>query len=123
MDDEPQETMIAGYRALADFFTKKGFKTSHSTMTKYCSPAINIGPPCEGYWAVCPSSSPAAHWSGHAIACAKSSTPIPLPKCKTRSGCDPGGFLYFMGGVLAALRHGLHAASSSIPEPSATNLG
>jgi hypothetical protein len=50
MDDESQERMIAGYRALADFFTKKGFKTSHSTMAKYCSPAINIGPPCEGYW-------------------------------------------------------------------------
>jgi hypothetical protein len=45
-----QEKLIAGYRQLADFLNGQGFKTSPSTMTKYCSPAINIGPPSEGYW-------------------------------------------------------------------------
>jgi hypothetical protein len=44
------EKFIAGYRALAEFLTGQGFPVSHSTMAKYCSPAINTGPPSEGYW-------------------------------------------------------------------------
>jgi hypothetical protein len=45
-----QEKLIAGYRQLADFLNSQGFRTSASTMTKYCSPAINCGPRSEGYW-------------------------------------------------------------------------
>jgi hypothetical protein len=58
MDDNPQEKLIAGYRELADFLTGEGFKTSQSTMAKYCSPAINIGPPSEGYWGRLPTYRP-----------------------------------------------------------------
>jgi hypothetical protein len=52
------EKLIAGYRQLADFLTSKGYKTSQSTMAKYCSPAIAIGPPCEGYWGRLPTFRP-----------------------------------------------------------------
>jgi hypothetical protein len=44
------EKLIAGYGPLAEFLTGEGFPTSPSTMTKYCSPKINIGPPREGKW-------------------------------------------------------------------------
>jgi hypothetical protein len=37
-------------RQLAEFLTQAGFPTSYSTLTKYCSPAINVGPPVEAYW-------------------------------------------------------------------------
>jgi hypothetical protein len=50
MEDASQEKLIAGYRELAEFLTGEGYRTSHSTMAKYCSPAVNIGPPSEGYW-------------------------------------------------------------------------
>jgi hypothetical protein len=58
MDDQSQEKLIAGYRELANFLTGEGFRTSQSTMAKYCSPAINIGPPCEGYWGRLPTYRP-----------------------------------------------------------------
>jgi hypothetical protein len=47
MDDE---AVIAGYRALAKFLTEKGFTISHSSLAKYCSPAIDVGPSREGTW-------------------------------------------------------------------------
>jgi hypothetical protein len=51
MDENTQEKLIAGHRLLADFLTNElGCKTSTSTVTKICSPAINEGPPVEGYW-------------------------------------------------------------------------
>jgi hypothetical protein len=49
MSENP-ERLISGYRQLADYLNSQGFKTSASSLTKYCSPAINIGPPSEGYW-------------------------------------------------------------------------
>jgi hypothetical protein len=48
MDDATQEPLLTGYGQLAEFLTSKGFKTSHSTMAKYGSPAIDTGPPREG---------------------------------------------------------------------------
>jgi hypothetical protein len=50
MAEAQHEGMIAGYHELARFLNGEGFKTSHSTLAKYCSPAIGIGPPSEGYW-------------------------------------------------------------------------
>jgi hypothetical protein len=47
IDDEP---VITGYAALTEFMNKHGFRTSRSTLTKICSPAVNSGPPVEGYY-------------------------------------------------------------------------
>jgi hypothetical protein len=58
MDDGSQEKLIAGYGPLADFLTGEGYRTSHSTMAKYCSPAVGIGPPSEGYWGRLPTFKP-----------------------------------------------------------------
>jgi hypothetical protein len=55
---DTQEKLIAGYSALAEFLTSEGFKISQSTMAKYCSPAINTGPPSEGYWGRLPTFKP-----------------------------------------------------------------
>jgi hypothetical protein len=44
------EKLIVGYPALAEFLTDEGYPISKSTISKYCSPAINIGPPAEGFW-------------------------------------------------------------------------
>jgi hypothetical protein len=41
-------------RQLAEFLTQAGFPLSYSTLEKYCSPAINTGPPIDGYWGRCP---------------------------------------------------------------------
>jgi hypothetical protein len=37
-------------RQLAEFLTEHGFPTSHSTLSKYCSPAIDTGPPAACRW-------------------------------------------------------------------------
>ncbi len=58
MATDASEKFIAGYRALAEFLTGEGFPVSQSTMTKYCSPKIDIGPPKEGYWGKLPLFSP-----------------------------------------------------------------
>jgi hypothetical protein len=47
VDDEP---VITGYAALTEFFNKHGYRTARSTLTKMGSPAINTGPPVEGYY-------------------------------------------------------------------------
>jgi hypothetical protein len=57
MDKAPAK-FLAGYHALAEFLTENGYPTSHSTMAKYGSPKINIGPPKEGYWGKLPLFSP-----------------------------------------------------------------
>jgi len=50
---------------LAEFLSERGFPISYSTLTKYCSPAINIGPPVEAYWGPRPMHSPvrALEWA------------------------------------------------------------
>lgn len=53
-------------RQLAKFLTEAGFPTSYSTLTKYCSPAINTGPPIEAYWGLI-----AMHRPSEALAWAK----------------------------------------------------
>jgi len=58
MDDGSQEKLITGYGPLAQFLTENGFRTSHSTMAKYGSPALNIGPPKEGFWGRYPTFKP-----------------------------------------------------------------
>jgi hypothetical protein len=52
------EKLIVGYRQLAAFLTEAGFPISKSTITKYCSPAINIGPPVKYYWGKLPAFEP-----------------------------------------------------------------
>jgi hypothetical protein len=52
------EKLIVGYGPLAAFLTEEGYPTSKSTMSKYCSPAINIGPPVEGFWGKLPAFKP-----------------------------------------------------------------
>ena len=49
-DTQTQEKPLAGFKPLAEFLTDAGFPTSASTMAKYCSPGVNIGPPVAGYW-------------------------------------------------------------------------
>jgi hypothetical protein len=60
------EKLIVGYRPLAEFLTDNGFPLSTSTVSKYCSPAIDIGPPVEAYWGRLPAFSPS-----HALAWAR----------------------------------------------------
>jgi hypothetical protein len=49
MDRNNIEPLLTRH-ALAPWLTERGFPISYSTLTKYCSPAINCGPPTEGYW-------------------------------------------------------------------------
>src|SRR5258708_13342431 len=44
------EAPLVGYRAIAEFATSEGFRVSHSTIQKYCSPAVNTGPEITGFW-------------------------------------------------------------------------
>jgi len=50
---------------LAKFLSESGFPISYSTLTKYCSPGISIGPPVEAYWGSRPMHSPvrALEWA------------------------------------------------------------
>lgn len=57
---DTDENLIVGYRRLAVFLTEAGFPISKSTITKYCSPAINIGPPVKFYWGKLPAFEPAS---------------------------------------------------------------
>jgi hypothetical protein len=41
-------------RELADFLTENGRPISHSTLSKYCAPANNTGPPAECWWGKVP---------------------------------------------------------------------
>jgi hypothetical protein len=47
------ETLLTR-RELAAFLTDNGRPISHSTLAKYCSPAINTGPPAECWWGKLP---------------------------------------------------------------------
>jgi hypothetical protein len=49
----PDEKLLTR-RQLAEFLTASGFPISHSTLSKYCSPAINIGPPADCWWGKLP---------------------------------------------------------------------
>jgi hypothetical protein len=49
-----EERLIIGYGPLAEFLTGEGFRTSKSTMAKYCSPAQNKGPRVHSYWGKLP---------------------------------------------------------------------
>jgi hypothetical protein len=53
-----EEKLIVGYGPLAEFLTDNGFRLSRSTVSKYCSPATNTGPPVEAYWGRLPAFSP-----------------------------------------------------------------
>jgi hypothetical protein len=54
MDAPTEEKLLVGYRAVAEFLTDQGYPLSKSTMAKYGSPAINIGPPAAAYWGKLP---------------------------------------------------------------------
>jgi hypothetical protein len=56
--DDNDERLIVGYTSLACFLREAGYPISRSTVSKYCSPAINIGPPVEGYWGRLPAFKP-----------------------------------------------------------------
>jgi hypothetical protein len=58
MEDAMTEKLLVGYRQLAEFLTAAGFPTSKSTMSKYCAPSLNIGPPVEAYWGKLPAFRP-----------------------------------------------------------------
>jgi hypothetical protein len=64
MDSAPEKFLV-GFEALAAFLTDEGYPTARQTITKYCSPAINIGPPREGNWGKLPMFSPtrALEWA------------------------------------------------------------
>ena len=53
-----EEKLIVGYGPLAEFLTGNGYPLSKSTMSKYCSPAIDTGPRVEAYWGRLPAFSP-----------------------------------------------------------------
>ena len=80
--DDNDETLIVGYTPLASFLTKAGFPISKSTVSKYCSPAINIGPPIEGYWGRLPAFKPS-----RAIDWAKARLK-PVGAARTKSGSN-----------------------------------
>jgi hypothetical protein len=78
-DELAEEKLIVGYRPLAEFLTDNGYPLSKSTISKYCSPAIDTGPPVEAYWGRLPAFSPS-----HALAWARArlkpvSDPRPRP--------------------------------------------
>jgi hypothetical protein len=45
-----EEKPLCGYGPAAKFLTGEGYRTSKSTLSKICSPAVNSGPQIEGYW-------------------------------------------------------------------------
>jgi hypothetical protein len=47
---QSSEEKLLTRRQLAAFLTEHGYPTGHSTLAKYCSPAINTGPPAECWW-------------------------------------------------------------------------
>ena len=52
--------LLVGYRRMAEFASEDGVPTSHSTMQKVCSPAINTGPELIGYYGQRPASTKGA---------------------------------------------------------------
>jgi hypothetical protein len=62
---DKNEKLIAGYGPLSDFLTDEGYPISRSTLSKYGSPSVNIGPPSEGYWGRLPTFLPsrAIEWA------------------------------------------------------------
>jgi hypothetical protein len=53
MEKAPDERLLTR-RQIGEFLSANGFPISHSTLSKYCSPAINIGPPAECWWGKLP---------------------------------------------------------------------
>jgi hypothetical protein len=48
------DDVLTGLRTIAEFSTSEGFPVSHSTIQKYCSPAIGTGPTITGFWGALP---------------------------------------------------------------------
>ena len=48
--DNNGEKLISGYAALSEFLTSEGFPISKGSLAKYCSPAVNTGPPAVAFW-------------------------------------------------------------------------
>jgi hypothetical protein len=65
MHEQADEKLLVGYRQLAEFLTAAGFPTSKSTMSKYCAPSRDIGPPVDSYWGQLPTFRPsrALEWA------------------------------------------------------------
>jgi len=83
---DSDERLIVGYPSLASFLTEAGFRISKSTVSKYCSPAINIGPPVEGYWGTLPAVKPS-----RTIAWAKARLkPVGVARTKSRPDQEVG---------------------------------
>jgi hypothetical protein len=70
---QTSEEKLLTRRQLAAFLTEHGFPTGHSTLAKYCSPAINTGPPAECWWGKRPMYHPsrALEWARSRIRPAK----------------------------------------------------
>jgi hypothetical protein len=52
--DDDDSAPVVGCRAMAECATAMGFQTSHSSMQKWTSPAVNTGPKIESYWGALP---------------------------------------------------------------------
>jgi hypothetical protein len=65
VDGKHVDEKLLPRRALAEWLTEQGYPISYSTITKYCSPAINCGPPTEAYWGRLPMHRPsrALEWA------------------------------------------------------------
>jgi hypothetical protein len=44
------EKLIVGHGQLAEFLVGEGYPVTKSTVSKYCSPSLNKGPPVHAYW-------------------------------------------------------------------------
>jgi hypothetical protein len=79
------EKLIVGYGQLAEFLTDNGYPLSKSTMSKYCSPAIDTGPPVEAYWGRLAAFSPS-----HVLAWARSRLKRPDDRRRSRNKPQEG---------------------------------
>jgi hypothetical protein len=72
------EKRIVGYRPLSEFLTGAGYPISCSSLQKYCSPAIAIGPPIESYWGRLPMFEPsrALDWAKRRVRPARRREPV-----------------------------------------------
>jgi hypothetical protein len=82
-DDD--DDVRVGNRLMAEFSTSDGFPVSVSSMQKYTSPAINIGPQLIGYYGAKPASTKGLvrAWNRSRIRpvrqAARSDQPVPAP--------------------------------------------
>jgi hypothetical protein len=84
-DNLGDETLLAGYGAMARFLTEeRGLKTSKSTLSKLGAPSVNAGLPederlpIEGYWGILPTVKPSRllEWAWRRLRPSRSEPPL-----------------------------------------------